>query len=76
MLPVFPQEVRRSNRDSLSRGLFFALWHFLRKTQKQLSVALAHFGEQLAEHSAQSNVRFVRVTCLSLYVWSLASFLR
>jgi len=26
------------------RGLFSALRHFLRKTQKQLSVTLIHFG--------------------------------
>src|SRR6266436_693658 len=30
------------------RGLFSALWHLLRKSQKHLSVALTHFGQQLA----------------------------
>jgi len=31
------------------RGLFPALWHLLSKTQKQLSVALTHFRQGLAE---------------------------
>ncbi len=52
------------------RGLFPALWHLLSKTQKQLSVALTHFRQGLAElvqkpsiPSPKSKMRLKWITC-------------